>query len=972
MLKRKKILSKLLATTMVLTSFTVNASAAEVTTSTIGGNNRYETAIKISENGWSKSDHAVLINGEKGLVDALTATPYAYAKNSPILITKQAKLTSETGARLSAMGVKSVTVVGGTNSVSDAVVNEIKAKGISVERIYGASRYSTSLAVAKELDKLYDVGKVAVVNGQKGLPDAVSVAAPAASNRMPIILADNKGIDAASKAFIDSEDITNSYVIGSLNSVSDATMNSLPGSKVRLGGADRHDTNAEVIKAFYTDTNLNRVYVAKSGKVKTEDEIVDALAAGVLAAKNGNPVVIVGNSLNTSQQSLLASKKFNNLVQIGMGVPTNALNQIKATQADAEATATSVSVVNYKTITIKGSNLNLIDKSKVSIAGNPVDSYTANANGTEATVVFDNAFAASNTVKIVSNVGNTKEFTFTYSTNVSNVQASSKKVATGTASTLELTVNGSDKRTVSELRSQGWKVEFKSKSENLFYGTTTTDEDEFNVSETGRLNDLEAGETHSYKVVITNGSTVYESGLTAFEVVDEASLYESIVSTKLNLTISTNASASVKTDVNTLVQGESAIVGDIEVKDSLGNTKNVPISQFDITSEDTKILGVQGSNLITTGGNGTARITVKKGNLSKSFNVVVKANEKREFKKAILSKTSISLATGISGTIDVKLLDQFDTPWTGAVTDIPTEVKNGNNEIASITNTKVANSDLMTLNITAIADADLSGTVSIGNQTLTVKVGKDTDTTKYQFEALKGGKTSLDVYTPNKDEKEKEVILGINGSTKTDYSTGKIGYDKIGFADKTPTTAADFGSNDYLVVSNTKDIVGLINDTDGIKATAKKSGNTTLHIYNKNTLGTSKGSIPISVVDSTPKLSSLDFEYMEGITEASTVDIMEKLFDIRDSGDEKVVNNIKVSGVANKIIVENTGNDYKFYANNTDTPIATISIVNSTNATLTDGKLTVVKGSKGSIVVNVYKTGVSSVYKQKEIKVEVK
>ncbi|PBG31101.1 hypothetical protein BGU85_27060, partial [Clostridioides difficile] len=49
-------------------------------------------------------------------------------------------------------------------------------------------------------------------------------------------------------------------------------------SKFSLWYADRHETNANVIKKFYTDDELEAVLVAKS------DVLVDALAAGPLAA----------------------------------------------------------------------------------------------------------------------------------------------------------------------------------------------------------------------------------------------------------------------------------------------------------------------------------------------------------------------------------------------------------------------------------------------------------------------------------------------------------------------------------------------------------------------------------------------------------------------------------------------------------------------------------------------------------------
>ncbi len=49
--------------------------------SKIKGADRFETAIKISQSGWTKSDTVVIVNGEdKSMVDGLTATPLASIK----------------------------------------------------------------------------------------------------------------------------------------------------------------------------------------------------------------------------------------------------------------------------------------------------------------------------------------------------------------------------------------------------------------------------------------------------------------------------------------------------------------------------------------------------------------------------------------------------------------------------------------------------------------------------------------------------------------------------------------------------------------------------------------------------------------------------------------------------------------------------------------------------------------------------
>ncbi len=292
MLKRKKIISTLLATTVIASNFAaVDAlqPRSSVSETTLAGKDRYKTAIEVSKNGWTKSNNAVIINGLDGLVDALTATPYAVLKDAPILLTSKEKLNADTAAELARLGVKHVDIIGGTSAVSDSVKKEIEAKGITVNRISGKDRYGTSLAVAEAMDKIKDVSKIAVVNGLTGLPDAVSVAAPAGDENMPIILSHpSRGI-ADSKAFLDKEGITKSYVIGATSAVSDAVKNSLYGTKVRLGGKTRHETNALVIDEFYSNSTMDNIYVAKSGMAKSH-ELVDALAVGALASKNNDPV----------------------------------------------------------------------------------------------------------------------------------------------------------------------------------------------------------------------------------------------------------------------------------------------------------------------------------------------------------------------------------------------------------------------------------------------------------------------------------------------------------------------------------------------------------------------------------------------------------------------------------------------------------------------------------------------------------
>ncbi|WP_316477192.1 cell wall-binding repeat-containing protein [Clostridioides difficile] len=183
------------------------------------GSGRWETSIKISQNGWLRADNAVLVN-DNSIADALSATPFAKLKDAPILLSRSKELDFRTKSELKRLGVKNVFLVGGSNALGVNVENELKSEKITVERIFGNDRYETSLKLAEKLNKEKDISDIIVVNGEKGLADAVSVDLIATQNYMPIILSDsNLGVEVANK-FIKAQNIKNSYIIGGLNSIS--------------------------------------------------------------------------------------------------------------------------------------------------------------------------------------------------------------------------------------------------------------------------------------------------------------------------------------------------------------------------------------------------------------------------------------------------------------------------------------------------------------------------------------------------------------------------------------------------------------------------------------------------------------------------------------------------------------------------------------------------------------------------------
>lgn len=307
-------------------------STSNVTVKKLKGADRFETAVKISQSGWTKSDIVVIVNGEdRSMVDGLTATPLASVKNSPILLSSNDKLPQKTIEELKRLNPSKVIVIGGNNSMPNAVVEAIKSinSKISVQRIGGDTRYQTSINIAKEIDKTNDVSKLYIGAGN-GEADSLSIASLAGKEKTPIVLTQKDGVDNEAEQFIKSNKVSNVYFVGGVEKISNKAIEQVGKitnkdvSKNRIAGQNRQETNAKVIDKFYSQSKLDGVVVAN------QDKLIDALAVGPLAAKNNSPVVLATNTLDKSQEISLKNKNSSKLFEIGGGIASSVVDKIKS------------------------------------------------------------------------------------------------------------------------------------------------------------------------------------------------------------------------------------------------------------------------------------------------------------------------------------------------------------------------------------------------------------------------------------------------------------------------------------------------------------------------------------------------------------------------------------------------------------------------------------------------------------------
>ena len=170
----KKGTSVALSATVALGAIALTPATSEATTDAkLIGSGRHETAIKVSQNGWKTSNSVVLVN-DSAIADALAATPFAEEIGAPILLTGSSRLNSATKNEVKRLGAKNVYLIGGKAVLSDSLKKELENinSNMKISRISGETREETAIEIAKILNGIKPVKKIAVVNGKTGLADA--------------------------------------------------------------------------------------------------------------------------------------------------------------------------------------------------------------------------------------------------------------------------------------------------------------------------------------------------------------------------------------------------------------------------------------------------------------------------------------------------------------------------------------------------------------------------------------------------------------------------------------------------------------------------------------------------------------------------------------------------------------------------------------------------------------------------------
>lgn len=187
----------------------------------ISGSDRYETAVNVSLK--STNSNLIFVSGEN-FPDALSSTILT-TYNSDLLLTTKNKLSDSTINLLNNFNGDTISIVGGTNSISNDLFNFIKntAKTNNIDRLSGSNRFGTSVVVA---EKINTTDTIIVASGES-FPDVLSASTLSQKIKSPILLVSKNIIDDSVINYIKNNNLSKAIILGGSNSISNNTINNI-------------------------------------------------------------------------------------------------------------------------------------------------------------------------------------------------------------------------------------------------------------------------------------------------------------------------------------------------------------------------------------------------------------------------------------------------------------------------------------------------------------------------------------------------------------------------------------------------------------------------------------------------------------------------------------------------------------------------------------------------------------------------
>ena len=266
----------------------------------ISGSNRYDTSIEISKRYFKHADHVVIASGNNE-ADALSSSLYSKMLKGPTLLSNTTSVDNSLLKELERLGCKKITIVGGQNSISDKVVDQLKEKGYEINRISGKNRVETSKMIVEDiLNKTK--AKTIIVANPDSMADSLAVSYMSNKKDIPLLLSNN--VDEINN-LIKTYGLKKVIIVGGVNIDNEK----IDSEQVQIiKGKDRYDTSKQIYDNLNVGKNSN--IVLANGK-----NSIDALSYGAVSYLQDAPILLVEkNNLPSSVKDTIKDSEGNIII----------------------------------------------------------------------------------------------------------------------------------------------------------------------------------------------------------------------------------------------------------------------------------------------------------------------------------------------------------------------------------------------------------------------------------------------------------------------------------------------------------------------------------------------------------------------------------------------------------------------------------------------------------------------------------
>lgn len=290
---------------------TLRVKAAPTVYVEVAGGSRIETAIKASQRAFPAGAGTVVVCAAFNWPDSMGGAALAGASNGPVLLSAADALSRESFEEIVRLSPEKIYILGGEGAVSrrvEATLRTMFARQRTVVRIGGADRYETSRMAAEETNAQLVANnrradKALLASGAT-FPDALAASPLAASKGWPVVLVPERGGASDTAACLSRIGVRQAVALGGQSAVSESFLARLRAFDIateRVSGSNRYATSVAVAE-YGVSSGLSFDGVC----VTSGENYPDALAGGVLAAKNGSVMLLTPRvSLDPNAKSAL-------------------------------------------------------------------------------------------------------------------------------------------------------------------------------------------------------------------------------------------------------------------------------------------------------------------------------------------------------------------------------------------------------------------------------------------------------------------------------------------------------------------------------------------------------------------------------------------------------------------------------------------------------------------------------------------